>query len=149
MAKTESDLVQAQRPPVFSVEGRENDICKSTAATLTPQEKDSKVPMCVCKCKARGLVLDLKKPHQNVSSPASCIPPPSHLHKGHFVHQSLFFCHKDPDPSSPSACFSAFSCALCSRLQRACRSCGRYLRLLRNIDSFWNINPVCLLLFGA
>lgn len=44
MAKVESGLVQDQRPPVFSVEGRENDICKSTAATLTPQEKDSKVP---------------------------------------------------------------------------------------------------------
>lgn len=44
MANVESGLVQDQRPPVFSVEGRENDICKSTAATLTPQEKDSKVP---------------------------------------------------------------------------------------------------------
>lgn len=37
-------LFRSKRPPVFSVEGRENDICKSTAATLTPQEKDSKVP---------------------------------------------------------------------------------------------------------
>lgn len=48
MAKSESGFVQVQRPPVFSVEGRENDICKSTAATFKPQEKDSKEPsVCV------------------------------------------------------------------------------------------------------
>lgn len=59
--------------------------------------------------------------------PSSCIPPPSHLHKVHFVHQSLFFCHKDP--SVFPFCvfisfFGLFSCAVFNRLQWSGRSCG-------------------------
>lgn len=61
--------------PASSVEGRKNDICTSTAATITPWEESTTLCVCVCVRGWRPCPYRPKK-KKNPADQASPLPPP-------------------------------------------------------------------------